>query len=176
MQLKFESHPHAWRHPKWNRIQLRYFREGCKTRREKNLEDFLYTNGISRVHLIRDNSILNDFMQEQGIQKVPAAEAEAVIVTSQPFSRLDTATMLHKLRALLEQCPRIYLCINKWYLNGNQARFESDLPDNYDVAMLTWLKNGLPDTTVTNLTETFPEDGSWFTWVIPSCEFLLCRK
>lgn len=60
--IKFSKHPHAWRHPNWNRLQLRYFEEVCKIRREKNIEDFILMNGIQRVHVIKDNSILDEFL------------------------------------------------------------------------------------------------------------------
>jgi len=172
----FQLHPHAWRHPKWNRIQLRYFGEDCKIRREKNLEDFIITNGIKKIHLIKDNSILDTFLQSNKIEQVDSVHADAVIITDQQFSRLDVSVMLKKLNQLLDDCGLIYFCLNKYYLNANESEIDTSLPEEYDVAIPKWLSKHISNACVINLTKTFPEDGSWFTWVIPSCEILICRK
>lgn len=176
MNIEFKSHPHAWRHPRWNKIQLRYFKEDCKIRREKNLEDFIVTNGIKRVHLIKDNSILDDFLLANQIETVDADSAELVIITSQQFSRLDVSVMIEKLRSLLDSCPRIYFCLNKYYLNANESVCLTDLTENYDSAIVEWLLKNIPGSIIINLTETFVEDGSCFTWVVPSSEILICKK
>jgi len=172
----FQLHPHAWRHPKWNRIQLRYFGGDCKIRREKNLEDFIITNGIKKIHLIKDNSILDQFLYTHGIERVEPAQADAVIITNQQFSRLDVSVMLEKLNRLLSQCDLIYFCLNKYYLNANESELDSMLPEQYDAAIPRWLSKHIPNARIINLTNTFSEDGSWFTWVVPSSEILICRK
>jgi hypothetical protein len=172
----FKSWPHTWRHPKWNRIQLRYFGSDYKIRREKTLEDFLITNGIKKIHLIKDNSILDTFLQENKIEQVEPAEADVVIITNQQFSRLDVSVMLQKLNRLLSECDLIYFCLNKYYLNANESEIDSMLPEEYDAAIPQWLSKHIPNARIINLTSTFIEDGSWFTWVIPSSEILICRK
>ena len=176
MQVVFRPHPHHWQHPNWNRIQLRWFGEPCISRREKNLQDFVITNGITHLHLIKDNHILDDFLQEQNIELVPPEAAEAVIITSQQFSRLDTSVMLDKLQRLLDQCPLIYFCMNKYYLNANESTKDESVPENYDAALVYWLRTHISGATIVNITSTFVEDGSWFTWVVPSSEILICRK
>lgn len=176
MQIEFHPHPYPWRHPKWNQIQLRWFGKGCISRREKNLQDFITTNGFRRVNIIKDNFILDDFLRQHNISEVPADQADAVIITSQQFSRFDVQVMLDKLRELIEQCPLIYFCMNKYYLNGNESVMDTELPDDYDAAIVHWLRKHLPNANITNLTSTFPEDGSWFTWVVPSSEILICKK
>jgi hypothetical protein len=174
--VSFATHPHQWRHPNWGRLQLRYFEEVCKIRREKNIEDFIITNGITRVHAIKDNTVLDQFFQENQIDMVDPDLAELVVITDQRFSRLSTSNMLMQLNKLLNSCDKIYFCLNKYYLNANESIVDSTLPENYDVAIVEWLKKNLSDTVVLNLTEQFVEDGSCFTWVIPSSEILLCKK
>lgn len=176
MQIDYNPYPHAWRHPKWDKMQLRYFADDCKIRREKNIEDFILTNGFSKIHVIKDNSILDNFIQQNQIQLVSATEAECVIITHQQFSRLDVEQMLEKLNDLFNACPIIYFCLNKYYLNANEHARYPDLVDNYDVAIIQWLTTSIPGSIVVNLTETFVEDGSCFTWVVPSSEILICRK
>lgn len=176
MQVVFKPHPHHWQHPNWNRIQLRWFSEPCISRREKNLEDFIITNGLQSVHLIKDNNILDQFLDDNNVKQVPPHLAEAVIITSQQFSRFDVAVMLDKLRDLLAQCSLIYFCMNKYYLNANESIQDQDLPENFDAALVCWLRKHLPGANIVNITSTFVEDGSWFTWVVPTSEILICRK
>jgi hypothetical protein len=174
--LSFSKHPHHWRHPNWGRLQLRYFEEVCKIRREKNIEDYIITNGISRVHVIKDNAILDQFFIENNIEIVDPVSAELVVITDQRFSRLSVTNIIIQLTELLKSCSRIYLCLNKYYLNANESLIDNTLPENYDAAIIKWLEKNLPNTIAINCTEQFVEDGSCFTWVVPSSEILLCKR
>jgi len=174
--LTFARHPHAWRHPNWGRLQLRYFEEVCKIRREKNIEDYIVTNGIARVHVIKDNGILDQFFIDNHIELVEANQAELIVITDQRFSRLAVKNMLERLNTLLSDCPRIYFCLNKYYLNANEAVVDTELTEEYDAAIVEWFTKNLNDTIVLNRTERFVEDGSCFTWVVPSSELLLCKR
>ena len=172
----YSNHPLHWRHPNWGRIQLRYFAEQCKIRREKNIEDYIINNGVQRVHVIKDNKILDSFFENNAIQLVNPDQADLIVITNQQFSRLDVATMIDKLQILLEKCPRIYFCLNRYYLNANESTVYPDLPEHFDQAIVSWLEQQLPGTIVLNRSEIFKEDGAFFTWVVPSCELLICRK
>ena len=174
--IKYSQHPAVWRHQNWNRLQLRYFGEECKSRREKNIEDWIINNGVCSVHLIKDNDILDQFLNNYQIAQVPVDQADLIIITDQRFSRLDTSVMIDKLKKLLTECPRIYFALNKYYLNANEAEIYSNLPENFDHAVVTWLSQQLPDAVILNRSEIFVEDGSCFTWVVPSCEILICKK
>jgi hypothetical protein len=174
--LTFARHPHAWRHPNWGRLQLRYFEEVCKIRREKNIEDYIITNGVERAHVIKDNNILDQFFIDNSIELVEPEQADLVIITDQRFSKLSVKNMLEKLNTLLSQCPRIYFCLNKYYLNANESIADAELTENYDAAIVEWFTKNLNDTIVLNRTELFVEDGSCFTWVVPSSELLLCKR
>jgi hypothetical protein len=174
--LTFSRHPHAWRHPNWGRLQLRYFEEVCKIRREKNIEDYIVTNGIKRVHVIKDNGILDQFFTDNQIELVEPVHAELIVITDQRFSRLVVKNMLERLNTLLNDCPRIYFCLNKYYLNANEAIADTELTEEYDAAIVEWFTKNLNDTIVLNRTEQFVEDGSCFTWVVPSSELLLCKR
>ena len=174
--IVFSETPITWKHVNWNKIQLRYFGSKHKIRREKNIEDYIINNGINRVHVIKDNTILDEFFAANNIELVPADQAELVVITSQQFSRLDVAVMLDKLRELLAACPHMYFTVNRFYLNGNESFSDPALPDNYNHAIVTWLQQNLPDTIVLDRSELFDDDGSWFTWVVPSTELLICKK
>jgi hypothetical protein len=99
-----------------------------------------------------------------------------IIITDQRFSRLSVKNMIIRLNLLLESCPRIYFCLNRYYLNANESYVDDTLPEEFDSAIVQWLTDTLNDTIVLNRSEIFVEDGSCFTWVIPSCELLLCKR
>lgn len=166
----------SWKHPNWGRIQLRYFGPDCKIIREKNIEDFIINNGVKSVHLVKDNSILDEFIIDQGISVVTPEHADLVIITDQRFSRLSPGVIISKLQNYLNHCSRIYFALNRYYLNSNESFNEPTLPEHYDTAIVQWLQTHLDDVIVLNVSEIFPEDGSYFTWVVPSCELLICKK
>lgn len=174
--IDYSGYKGAWKHYNWQKIQLRYFGPGCKIIREKNIEDYIVNNGITKVHLISDNTVLADFIDSKRIELTDSVAAELVVITSQRFSRLDVSVMIEKLNGLLNVCPRIYLALNRYYLNANESFVDSALPEHYDTAIVKWLSDNLSDTIVINRSEIFKEDGSCFTWVVPSCEIILCKK
>lgn len=176
MQIIYEKHPKVWRHPNWGRLQLRLFAEECQIRREKNIEDYIINNGISRVHVIKDNKILDKFFVANQIKLVEADQAELVIITDQRFSRLTVKNLIEQLDKILDQCPRVYFCMNRYYLNAAETFVDPTATENFDAAIVQWLEKNLKDTIVLNRSEIFVEDGSCFTWVVPSCELLICRK
>lgn len=166
----------SWKHPNWDKIQLRYFGPDCKIIREKHIEDFIINNGIESVHLVKDNSILNNFISDQGISVVDPKHADLVIITDQRFSRLSPSVIIGKLQNYLNHCSRIYFALNRYYLNSNESFNDPTLPEHYDTAIVHWLQKHLKDVIVLNISEIFQEDGSHFTWVVPSCELLICKK
>lgn len=176
MQIIYEKHPKVWRHPNWGRLQLRLFAEECQIRREKNIEDYIINNGISRVHVLKDNKILDKFFTANKIQLVDADQAELTIITDQRVSRLTTKNLIEHLNGLLAKCPRIYFCMNRYYLNAAETFVDPALPENFDAAIVRWLEQNLDNAIVLNRSEIFVEDGSCFTWVVPSCELLICQK
>lgn len=176
MNITYQQHPHVWRQKSWGRIQVRLFQEDCKIRREKNLEDYIINNGVDKVYVLKDNKILDSFFEDQKIEIVTSpTSAELIIITDQRFSRLTAKNMLEQLNALLDQCPRIYFCLNRYYLNAAETTVDPALPENYDTAIVHWFEKHLTNAIVLNRSEIFPEDGSCFTWVVPSCELLICR-
>lgn len=164
-------------HEQWFRAQFRYFAEDCKLGREKNIEDFILNNARC-VHFFKDNPVFESFLTSHPeIKVVPIEQAELLVITHQGFSRLDTKVIISNLTELLKQVPKIYLCLNKHYLNYNDATVLDDtLPDDYNYAITHWLQKELPEATVNNVSINFDETGSDFTWVVPPCEIVICRR
>ena len=164
-------------HDRWFRAQFRYFAEDCKLGREKKIEDFILNNA-NRVHFFKDNPVFEKFLDTYShINVVPLEQAELLVITHQGFSRLDTSVITSNLTDLLKQVPKIYLCLNKHYINYNDASvLDKTLPDDYNQAITQWLQRELPEAIVNNISVNFDETGSDFTWVIPPCEVLICRR
>lgn len=165
-----------WKHTSWGTKQLDYFADECKIRREKNIEDYIINNNINNVHLIKDNNVLDDFVNANGINKVSVDKADMTVITDQRFSRLTPDNIILHLDNILLQCPVIYFALNRYYLNASETYKDTSLSNNFDAAIVQWLQKKLTNAIVINRSEIFPEDGSWFTWVIPSCEIIICRK
>ena len=165
-------------HNKWFRAQFRYFAENCKLRREKKLEDFILNNGYAKIHHFRDNPLLEYFFSiTPTIKEVPIEHSELLVITDQRFSRLTTKNIILNLKQYLKIVPEIYLCLNKHYLNYNDAGdFDQTLPDDYDQAITEWLRKNLSGCRVHNISTNFKETGADFTWVMPPCEYLICRN
>jgi hypothetical protein len=163
-------------HDRWFRAQFRYFEEECKLGREKNIEDFILNNA-KHVHFYKDNPAFDSFLEQHPeINIVPINQADLLVITHQGFSRLDTGVIVYNLTHLIKQVPKIYLCLNKHYINYNDSTVDSTLPNDYNQAITQWLQKALPETIVNNISTNFDETGSDFTWVIPPCEILICRR
>lgn len=168
----------VYNHKDWFRKQFKYFAEDCKLLREKKLEDFILNNGYTKLHVIRDNTVLEDFLQSNPqISQVPMDSAELLIITDQRLSRITAKNLINTINEYLEQVPNIYLCLNKLYLNYNDE-FKTDYPlaDDEDLAVTQWLSAELPGARVVNLSTKFQETGANFTFVLPPCEHLICRN
>ena len=174
--VEYSNHPPVWRQKRWGKIQLKWLKEDCIIRREKNLEDYILCNGIKKVYLLTDTVILDKFLVEHNIQLVEPSEAELIIITDQRICRLTPKVMVQKVRELLEQCPHMYFCLQQYYLNGNEEFVRPDLPEFYQHAILVWMKEQFPDYVILNRSNLIPDDGSYYTWVIPDCELLICKK
>lgn len=173
-----ENRRTVYNHKDWFRKQFKYFVEDCKLLREKKLEDFILNNGYTKLHVIRDNTVLEDFLDANSqITQVPIEQAELLVITDQRFSRITAKNIINGLNNYLTQVPAIYLCLNKLYLNYNDE-FAVDyvLPEDEDAAVTQWLRTELSDARVFNLSTKFQETGANFTFVLPPCEHLICRS
>lgn len=177
-QNPLENKRSVFHHKNWFKRQFNYFSGDCKLLREKKLEDFILNNGFKKIHVIRDNTVLDDFLQRAlQISQVPLEDAELLIITDQRFSRLSSKNIINSVAGYLEKVPNIYLCLNKLYLNYNDEFVpDSSLPDQEDAAVTAWLKQSLPHARIFNIGINFRETGANFTFVMPPSEHLICRN
>ena len=120
------------------------------------------------MHVVKENYIL------KSIKSYPLNESDIVIVTSQTFSRYPVQTILRKIKEYLYFCPKLYLCLNSFYVNIDNSYQDKTLSDNPNKAITQWLQKSL-DAKVIDMSLDYKEDGRWFTWVIPDRHYFISK-
>ena len=145
----------------WGKIQKNYYKEPVYLRREKQIEDFVKLNEFKKIYVVKDTDILKD---------LPAVDspdqADLIVMTDQKFSRLPCTAMIESIEQLLAQCPRIYLCLNRHYINMDDSYCDSNLSDHFPLAITQWLKKNL-SARVLDMSLDYLDRGDYFTWVVP---------
>jgi hypothetical protein len=152
----------------FHRLQRNFFEEPVELRREKQIKDFIYLNGFNKVRIIKDTDVLGN---------VPTVEhsgqADLVVITDQKFSRFPCAALIERIEYYLGQCPRLYLCLNRHYINIDNSYTDTTLDDNFNLAITQWLKQQLPNARVTDLSLDYLDIGQSFTWAIPDRHYYI---
>ena len=146
----------------WGKVQKNYYPKTVMLRREKQIEDFVLLNEFQSLYIVKDTDIL------QKLNSVDTPEqADLVIITDQKFSRLPCSAMINNIQELLLRCPRMYLCLNRHYVNIDNTFCDSTLSDHYPLAITQWLKKNLVSSRITDLSLDYLDCGDYFTWVVP---------
>ena len=146
----------------WGKVQKNYYPKPVMLRREKQIEDFVLLNEFQYLYIVKDTDILKN------LNSVDTPEqADLIIITDQKFSRLPCSAMIEQIQELLLQCPKIYLCLNRHYVNIDNSFCDSALSDHYTLAVTQWLKKNLVNSRVTDLSLDYLDCGDYFTWVVP---------
>jgi hypothetical protein len=162
---------------RWNRhyfrLQSNFFVDEFKLLREKQIQDFVYLNAFEQVHVIKDTDIFRAGFTATQVNR-PAA-ADLIIVTDQRFSRYPCPELLRQVKLLLDQCPRLYLCLNRHYVNIDNSYHDVTLDDNWQRAITQWLRRGLPDCQVTDLSFDWDDRGDYLSWSVPDRHYYITR-
>jgi len=146
----------------WGKVQKNYYPNPVMLRREKQIEDFVLLNEFQYLYIVKDTDILKN------LNSVDTPEqADLIIITDQKFSRLPCPALIKKIQELLLKCPKIYLCLNRHYVNIDNSFCDSALSDHYPLAVTQWLKKNLVNSRVTDLSLDYLDRGDYFTWVVP---------
>lgn len=146
----------------WGSVQKKYYTTPVQLRREKQLLDFVYLNEFKKFYIEKDTDILQQLQSEPSPK-----ESELVIITDQKFSRLPCSGIVERIQQLLQQCPRLLICLNRHYINIDNQYCDPSLDTNINLAMTQWLKRSLPTQTVLDLSLDYVDHGDYFTWVVP---------
>jgi len=123
------------------------------------------------VHFVTDTDVFVDFDQ---VQRVASPDqADLVVITDQKFSRYPCAVLVEQIRILLDQCPNLFVCLNRHYINIDNSYIDSTLSDKLTLAIPQWLRKSLPQTKILDLSQDYIDHGESFTWVIPDRLFYI---
>jgi hypothetical protein len=155
----------------FNRLQRQFFVEDVKLRREKQIEDFVVLNGFKRVRFKIDTDLFRDFDQVEFVAH--SSDADIVVITDQKFSRYPCPFMIKKIQEQLSKCPRLYLCLNRHYINIDNSYHDPSLNTDFPVAIAQWLRKNLSEANVIDLSLNYRDYGGNFTWAVPDRHFFI---
>jgi hypothetical protein len=154
----------------FHHLQKNFFVDDIKLRREKQIEDFIMLNGFTQIKFKIDTDIFKDL--NVGHVDV-STKAELVVITDQKFSRYPCPVIVNKIREQLKKCPRLYLCLNRHYINVDNSYHDTSLDTNLNRAITQWLVSSLPEFEITDLSLDYLDIGEQFTWVIPDRHYYI---
>jgi hypothetical protein len=157
---------------KWSKgfrhIQQNFFNESIKLRREKQILDFILLNEFNNVKFKTDTDVFVD-----AVKVSSSREADLTVITDQKFSRYPCPVIIQKIKEQLLKCPNLYLCLNKTYINIDNSFHDQTLSENYNLAIIQWLKKSLDRVDIIDLSLDVVEMGNQFTWVIPDRHYFI---
>jgi hypothetical protein len=152
----------------FNRLQRNFFVDPVELRRERQIRDFVTLNGYQRVRFKTDTDVFG------GLPRVEySADADLVVITDQKFSRYPCPVIIEKIQWHLEQCPALYLCLNRHYINIDNSYHDTVLADEFTVAITQWLKKSLPNADIIDLSLNYLDTGQQFTWAVPDRHYFI---
>lgn len=154
----------------FNRLQRDFFIEETKLRREKQIEDFIILNGFKRVKFKTDTDVFKSFIIDRCEHSV---DADLVVITNQKFSRYPCPEIINQIRKQLDKCSRLYLCLNRHYINIDNSYHDPLLDANFTVAIGQWLRKELAEFDIIDLSLDYIDYGHAFTWAVPDRHFYI---
>ena len=146
----------------WGKVQKNYYPQPITLRREKQIEDFVTLNEFHRLYIEKDTDILPN------LNSVAAPDqADLIVITDQKFSRLPCTAMIERIQQRLLECDKMYLCLNRHYINIDNSFCDASLSSHFPMAITQWLKKNLVGARVTDLSLDYLDRGDYFTWVVP---------
>jgi hypothetical protein len=157
----------------FNRLQRDFFIEETKLRREKQIEDFITLNGFKKVKFKTDTDVFNNFVVERCEH---STDADITVITDQKFSRYPCPEIINQIQLQLTKCSKLYLCLNRHYINIDNSYHDSSLDASFTLAVTQWLKKELPEVDIIDMSLDYVDYGNAFTWAIPDRHFFIKLK
>jgi hypothetical protein len=148
----------------WREQQLSWFADPVAIQQDQDLIDYIKNNQIQRAMIHGDNFF------SQYVTTVDTGMVDFVIwIENQSF---DFDQLILNLNQTIAHNLRnngvIYIALNKFLCQGKN--YATELPDNYNEAILTYLKTNVNDTLEKHLFDC-SNNGSCFNWVHPLTQF-----
>lgn len=163
---------------KWNKnyfsLQKKFFSEEFEWIRAKQIEDFVMLNDFKTVWIDNDTDVFSNNSSLPITDKMQ--DADLLLVLNQNFSRRPCPSIIQEIKNLITECPALYLCLNRHYINIDNSYHDHTLDKNYLKAITQWLKKGLPHCNITDLSFTWDDRGNYFSWSIPDRHYFITRK
>lgn len=152
----------------WNRKQRSFFIENVELRREKQIKDFIYLNGFTKVKFKVDTDV---FIDHPRVER--SKDADLVVITDQKFSRFPCRVLIEKIKIQLDKCPNLYLCLNRHYINIDNTYHDLGLDSNFNRAITQWLQKSLDDYQIVDMSLDYLDRGEHFTWAVPDRHYFI---
>ena len=158
----------------FKRIQDRFYNNQYKLRQIQQIEDFIHLNNFKKVYHI--NEVFLDFDIEKNIFTDHIDTSDLILVTHQGYSRYPCDGIIEQIEQWLGHCSKIYLCLNRHYMNIDNQSINLDLPEDFQQSITAWLQQSLPKHTVIDLSRNYIDFGQNFTWSLPDRHFYIETK
>ena len=157
----------------FKRIQDRVYDNQYKLRRIQQIEDFITLNNFKKVHHIEEVRI--DLELSPNIYTDNINDSDLILVTHQGYSRYPCIGIVEQIREWLKSCPKLYICLNRHYLNIDNSKIDMDLPDDFLQAITFWLQKSLKDCVVIDMSRNYLDYGQNFTWSLPDRHYYIAK-
>ena len=158
----------------FKRVQDKFYGNRYKLRRIQQIEDFVTLNNFKKIYHIEEVRIDLELSKDLYVGKED--EADLILVTHQGYSRFPCIGIIEQIGKWLQKCPKLYLCLNRHYLNIDNQKINLDLPDEFQKAITSWLQQSLKDCVVVDLSRDYLDYGKNFTWSLPDRHYYIERK
>jgi hypothetical protein len=171
MRTKIVDHTFLY---KWTKnfanLQSKFYNKKYKLKRIHDIETFINKKGYKNVFHVQETRLDID---------IPLCDTidicDLVLVTHQGYSRMSCRGIIEQIKNWTSHGRHLYFCLNRHYLNIDNSKIDIDLPQDYQSAIVTWLKSSLENYKVEELSDRYIDRGKHFTWSIPDKHFLICR-
>jgi len=154
----------------FKRIQDKFYDGKYKLRRLQQIEDFVKLNGFSSVYHIEETFLDLDIPKVNDI-----ANSDLILVTHQGYSRYPLVDIIKQIKNWLTTSKHLYFCLNRHYINIDNARLNYDVPDDLQQAITFWLNTELNDCVVVDMSRNYIDLGKNFTWSCPDRHYYIRR-
>jgi len=158
----------------FKRIQDKFYNKKYKLRRIQQIEDFITLNNFNKVYHIEETWL--DFELSSDIFVSTIKDADLILVTHQGYSRYPCKGIIEQIQKWTAQCSKLYLCLNRHYLNIDNQKIDLTLPTDFQKAISSWLQQSLPNHVVIDLSRNYIDRGENFTWSLPDRHFYIELK
>ena len=101
-------------------------------------------------------------------------QSNLILVTHQGYSRYPLRGIIEQILKWLDQCPNLYLCLNRHYLNIDNQTLPYEVPDDFQQAITFWLNKELGSkAVVVDMSRDYVDFGNHFTWSCPDRHFFI---